>query len=319
MRNTTGYLALARLLAVPLLVVLTLFNCFYTIQPTEHAGIRRFGNVITQEPIGPGLHTKIPFVDQVDRLQTSVDLLKIAGLNVYTIDNQKVTVDIGMTFQIPTEAVLKLLYGVGRSGNVDIDANLQPIIADRALRIFAKRNTINISEQRDAIATEIQADVGEHVHNLFGLKILDFQISRIEYSRQFVESVESAVKAKNDAVAAENTVNRIRYEGQQTVVKAEADAKAHVTAAEAAKQVAIFAAEGEAQRIRLQGDAEAEAIAKRGAAIRGNPGVVELTLAQRWNGDVPQTVVGSGGAAAAPFIRLDATTTNSAKAAASAQ
>src|SRR5262249_33561441 len=155
------------------------------------------------------------------------------------VDNQKIAIDVSMTYSIPKDAVFHLLYGVGRSGSVDIDNNVRPVIADRALRIFAKRNTINISEQRDAIAIEILKSVSETLRTMFGINVIDVQISRIDYSAQFVASVEAAVKAKADAVAAENTVNRIRYEGEQSVVKANAEAKALVTKADAERQAAI--------------------------------------------------------------------------------
>ena len=66
---------------------------------------------------------------------------------------------------------------------------------------------------------------------LFGLEVLDLQIAKIEYSPTFVASVEAAVKAKNDAVAAENTVNRIRFEAEQVRVRAQGEADALAMAA----------------------------------------------------------------------------------------
>ncbi len=293
-------------LAAGVVGLVVLSSTVYTVQPNEYAGVRRFGHVLNAEPIGPGLHLKLPLVDQVDRLPVSINQFKVLGQNVYTIDNQKVTLDLSMTYAIPKDAVMKLLYGVGQPGNVDIDDNIRPIVADRALRIFAKRNTISLSEQRDEIGIQVQRDVTQRLAELFGIRVIDFQISRIEYSVQFVASVEVAVKAKNDAVAAENTVNRIRYEGQQSVVKAEADAKAQLARADAERQAAILAAQGEAEAIRLRGEAEAISIAKRGQAIRENPQIVNLTLAERWSGTAPTTVIGTGGSTAAPFLKLDA-------------
>jgi regulator of protease activity HflC (stomatin/prohibitin superfamily) len=302
MRPLTGYrTVIAACCTVVLLLVLQ--SSVYIVQPGELAGVRRLGHVVSREPSTPGPHLKWPLIDHVDRLLVSVNQFKARDLNVYTVDNQKVTIDINMTYCIPTEAVLKLLYGVGRPGNVDIDENLQPVIADRALRIFAKRNTINISAERDAIAGEILSSVSETLGTMFGVKVVDIQISRIEYTPQFVSSVEAAVKAKADAVAAENTVTRFRYEGEQAVVKAKAEAEALVAKADAEKQAAILAAEGEAQATRLKSDAEATSIAKRGAALRDNPQIVTLTLAEHWSGTPPTTVIG-GGATAAPFIML---------------
>jgi len=121
-----------------------------------------------------------------------------------------------------------------------------------------------------------------------------------------VASVEAAVKAKNDSIAAENTVNRIRYEGEQKVVTAKAEAEAQVARAQAQKQSKVLEAEGEARGIELRAAAEAQGIRVRGEALRDNARVIELTLAQRWTGQPPQTILGNHGAV--PFFNLNNTT-----------
>ncbi len=134
------------------------------------------------------------------------------------------------------------------------------------------------------------------------MEILDLQIPAIKYSDIFVASVEAAVKAKNDAIAAENTVNRIRYEGEQKVVTAKAEAEAAVARAQAQKQSRILEAEGEARGIELRAAAEAQSIRIRGEALKENARVIELTVAQRWSGQPPQTILGGQGAV--PFFNL---------------
>ena len=291
--------------SIALAAVLTIYfatDSFFIVQPTEMAGVRRFGTVITKEPLLPGLHFKLPFVDQPDKLQVSIDTLHVDNLHVYTVDNQSVTISVGVITRIPPSAVLKLLYEVGRSGNVDIRSNIEPLIADRAQRMFAKRNTVKISEEREQIAADVRVAVAQAVREFFGMEILDLQIPTIKYSDTFVASVETAVKAKNDAIAAENTVNRIRYEGEQKVVTAKAEASAQIARAEAQKQSRILEAEGESRGIELRAEAEAKSIRIRGEALKDNARVIELTLAQRWTGQPPQTILGERGAV--PFFNL---------------
>ncbi len=290
---------------IALAVILTIycgFDSYFIVQPTEMAGVRRLGTVVSKEPVPPGFHLKLPFVDQVDKLQVSIDTLRVDNLHVYTVDNQSVTISVGVITRIPRDAVLKLLYEVGRSGNVDIRGNIEPLIADRAQRMFAKRNTVRISEEREQIAADVRVAVAQSVREFFGMEILDLQIPTIKYSDTFVASVEAAVKAKNDAIAAENTVNRIRYEGEQKVVTAKAEASAQIARAEAQKQSRILEAEGEARGIELRAAAEAQSIRIRGEALKDNARVIELTLAQRWTGQPPQTILGEHGAV--PFFNL---------------
>jgi regulator of protease activity HflC (stomatin/prohibitin superfamily) len=289
--------------AIALIYVLT--DSYFIVQPTEMAGVRRLGSVQTKLPLPPGFYFKAPFIDHVDKLQVSIDSLRIDNLRVYTIDNQSVQISVGVTYRIPRDAVFKLLYEVGKSGNFDINRNIEQIIADRTLRLFAKRNTVKISEEREQIASDVRVVVSQSVRDLFGVDVFDLQIPSIKYSDTFVASVEAAVKAKNDAIAAENTVNRIRYEGEQKVVTAKAEAEAQIARSTAQKQAAILAAEGDARSIELRTAAEALGIRVRGAALKENERVIDLTLAQRWTGNPPQTVLGDHGTV--PFFNINAT------------
>jgi len=261
--------------------------------------------VTSKTPIGPGLHFKTPVIETVDHLQVSLTTFQAADLGVYTIDNQSVRIGIGLSYRVPPDAVFKLLYGVGRSGNVDIDGNLRPIVADRALRVFARRNTVSISAERESIANEIHRSIQEAVEQSFGIEVVDLQLSRIEYSAAFTQSVEAAVRAKNDALQAENTVAKIRYEGEPAKVQAEAqsiavttrsegEARAAVVRARAEKEAAVLRAEGEAQATTLLGQAQASAVQQVGAAVAANPRVVDYETARRWDGKLPATMLGGG-------------------------
>ncbi len=285
-----------------LLAGLLLWLSLFVVEPTEMAGVRRFGEVTTREPLGPGIHLKLPLIDQVDRLQVSLDILRVQDMTMYTVDNQWVKISVGMTYRIPPPAVFRLLYQVGRSGSFGIRENVEPIIADRAMRVFARRNTIKISEERETIANEIRQLVSTRLAELFGLEVVDLQIAKIEYSPTFAASVEAAVKAKNDAVAAENTVNRIRFEAEQVRVRAQGEADAAAIQAEGQKRSAVIRAQGEAEAVRIVGEAQAASLQARGAAVAAYPQVVELVTAERWNGILPLTVLGEHGAV--PFINL---------------
>ncbi len=283
--------------------IATLMGSFYTVQPTEMAGVRRLGTVVSQQPIGPGLHLKMPFIDTVDTIQTSLDTFQLNNLTVYTIDNQAVTVGVGLSYRVPETAVLKLLYGVGRSGNVDIVENIRPVLADRVLRVFSTQNTVGISANREQIAGAIRKEVGTALQTIFGLEITDLQLSSITYSPSFQASVEAAVQAKNDAIRAENTVVKVRYEGEQQKVQADAqaavriaqasgEAQATIAQARSQREAAILRAEGDAQATTLLGDAQARVIQEVGSAVTSNPSVVYYETAHRWNGQMPSTVFG---------------------------
>ncbi len=63
-------------------VLLLASASFYTVDPTDVAGVRRLGTVVSSEPVGPGLHFKLPLIDHIDRLRVSLDTLPISNLTV---------------------------------------------------------------------------------------------------------------------------------------------------------------------------------------------------------------------------------------------
>ena len=64
--------------------------------------------------------------------------------------------------------------------------------------------------------------MSEALGSIFGLEITGLQLSSITHSPSFQAPVEAAVQAKNDAIRAESLVSRMRYEGEQAKVSAEA-------------------------------------------------------------------------------------------------
>jgi regulator of protease activity HflC (stomatin/prohibitin superfamily) len=99
-------ISLIVVLAAVSLVALCALGSYFVVEPTEMAGVRRLGQVITAKALGPGPHFKLPLIDQVDRLQVSPDTFKLDNLTVHTIDNQPIAVTVGLTYRIPSGAVL---------------------------------------------------------------------------------------------------------------------------------------------------------------------------------------------------------------------
>src|ERR1700730_2611997 len=287
---------------VLILIGLFAFDSYFVVEPTEMAGVRRLGEVTTVKPLGPGLHFKLPLIDQVDRLQVSLDTFKLDKLVVNTVDNQPIAVTVGLTYRIPPAAVLPLLYEVGRPGNFDITENFQRIVADRTAKIFAQQNTTRISENREQILNALKTLLSNDSGNLYHIEVVDFQIAAILYSESFRASVEAAVKAKNEAVAAENTVNRIRFEAQQAVERANGEAEAKLKLADADRQSTILSAQGRAEGIRLEGESRAAVLRMNAEILKTSPLVVELAKADRWNGSLPLTLL--EGTGSMPLLSL---------------
>jgi regulator of protease activity HflC (stomatin/prohibitin superfamily) len=81
---------------------------------------------------------------------------------------------------------------------------------------------------------------------------------------------------------------RVEQEAQQMVKKAEAEATSKRLQADA-----------DAYATEAAGKATAQAIRERGAALRDNPQLVDLVQAEKWNGQLPVTMLPGG---TVPFL-----------------
>jgi regulator of protease activity HflC (stomatin/prohibitin superfamily) len=276
----------AALAGVSLLALGAVWGTAFTIDTTEVGYVRRFGGVEEANLIrGDGrIHFKLPFIDTLDTIRITIDTKAMKGIVVQTNDNQPIQVSTSITYRIPASAAYHLLYKVGKSGNFDVDSNVDPVIRDRIMKIFAQKNTVKISEERTAISAEIQAAVTKSLGELYKIEVLDFQISEIKYSEQFARSVDEAVKAKNDAITSENRVRAARFDGEKKVIEAQAQ-----------RDSEIARAEGEAKAIKLRTEAEAEGITAKSKALEKNTALVGLVMAEKWNGVIPVTIGNTGG------------------------
>ncbi len=279
---------------VAALLALGAYNSFFTVNPTERAGVRMFGTVVSEKPVGPGLHLKAPFVSSVDYAQVSLTNLHVPAFSVNTIDNQKIDLDINVTYSVPDSAVFHLLYEVGRSGSADITDNIIPVVQDRVGRVFAARNTNSLSENREAIQAEATRAAANALRELFRIELQSLQIARIGYSQAFIASNEKSVTAKNDAIAEENRVKVSEFQAKQRTTMAEGEAN---------QARARAAGEADAIRARAQADRDAAVLQGQGQAARlrseiegvgGFNNYLAVLAAQarlRWDGKSPSMLI----------------------------
>jgi modulator of FtsH protease HflC len=268
---------------------------YFTVDPAERAMVRFLGKVTSEKPFGPGLHFRSPLFTTVDRAQVSLTNLHIPVFSVNTIDNQKIDLDINVSYLVPESAVYHLLYEVGRSGNADIRENIVPVVQDRISRIFSIKNTNNISEMREGIQAETTNAVRTALKDLFKIDLQSLQIAKIIYSPAFIQSNERSVLAKNEAIAEENRVKVAEFQAKQKVTTAEGEAQ---------QARARASGDADALRFRAQAEKEAATLQGQGAQARykseidgagGFENYISVLNAQarlRWDGVAPRFVMG---------------------------
>ncbi len=295
---------------VAVLAIFLLYNAVYVVEPTELAFTRTFGHVdeARGSPVGPGWHFKLPFVTDVDRLQVSTDTVAPPGdLRVLSHDGQVIMLGVSLTRRIPPDAVYNLLYNTGAVGNLDIDRNLFAIVADRTMTIFGREDVLNIAQERERIIGIMKTVIAHDIRQLFGIDLIDLQITGFRFSPEYEEAVNQNTLAKTNAYRAEQVLKQKQIEAEQAAAVAKGLADAAIEHARGQSQSTLLNAAAIGRATEIQAAADAAAIKLRVEAAGGVDGYSRIMAAEtlkRWNGQPPQTVLG-GGSSPLPFLQLN--------------
>jgi regulator of protease activity HflC (stomatin/prohibitin superfamily) len=310
--------------AIVLVAVLLLLSGSYFVVPQTDVGfIKRFGKVINAQegPLQPGLHLKLPLIDEPDLIAVSTDTFELPEKKAFTRDTQELTLRVGVTYRVPANAAYHLLYEIGRAGNVDIHNNIILLSNEVVREVLSKHNITEIAgEQREMVVSEIKTRLADVLSSILRIEISSVQINALDFSPQYKDAINQASLARTKTVAAQQDAERAKVEAQTRVTQARAEADAQAARADGQARAQLTQAQAEAngnlararadaegnlakakaeaEGIKLRGESDAAATRARIEAAGGMENYVRQLDAQsklRWKGEVPQFVMGGSG------------------------
>jgi membrane protease subunit HflC len=230
-------------IALGVAVLLGLLGSVFVVGEGHSAIVFRLGTIVRTD-IGPGLHFKVPLLENARVFDRRLQVLDAEPERYLTQDKQDVSVDF---FALGRIENLRAFYrATGGDEEVAVQ-RLAPIIKD------SLRNDINARILQDVVSGDRTTFVGEQLDAInvgaatLGIKILDIRIKRIELPQDsnVVGSVYDQMRSQRLQVA-----SQLRAEGveQASAIRAQAERERAVILAEA---------ERDAQKLRGEGDAEA--------------------------------------------------------------
>lgn len=269
---------------------------FFTVGEFERTVVARFGQL--SHVAGPGLHFRIPFVDTLETFPVNIQRISKTGVNTYTVDNQELNATITLNYRIP-EGKVDDVY----RNNRDYKANLEYYMVDRFKREMGKVNILQVASRRGEAAASVKKTLEAEATSIFGIEIVDFQITDLSYTDSYRRAVDAAATAKAKVEQAEQEKREAEVVAQRQKIQAEGMANAEREKARGAADAALLLATAQAKGKELVGIAEAKALEAQGEALKSNIGLIQLEYAKRWSGNLPVNMYGS---APLPFLTLGA-------------
>lgn len=229
-----------RLIAVVVaLAVVGISMSLFVVDQRELAIKFRFGEIIQSE-FEPGLHVKIPFINNVQffpkRLLTHTSPPEL----FLTFEKKNLFVDFFIKWRITDVADY---YRATRGDQAIAAQRLLEIVKDGIRAEFAKRTVPEVvsAERRELMADMLTAARINAI--ALGIEVVDVRVKRIEFSEEVRESVFNRMRQERARVASE-----LRAEGAENAerIRAEADRERTVLLAEAYRDAEILRGNGDA-------------------------------------------------------------------------
>jgi modulator of FtsH protease HflC len=234
-------IAVVAILAVAAVV---LSSALFIVQQTEQVLLLQFGEIV--RPISdPGLHTKLPFIQNVvtfDRRLLNVDL---PGEEVILGDQRRLIVDTFTVFRISDP--LRFYQAIGPTPE-NIRGRLNSIVTSALRRVLGNNTLLDVlSTDRERIMSTIRGQVNTEMQS-FGVTIVDVRIRRADLPEENTQAILARMQSERQRVAAQ-----ARAEGAEASARIKADADRERT-------VLLADARGNADKVRGEGEAESTRI-----------------------------------------------------------
>lgn len=258
--------------------IVLVFGSFGTVSAGERGVRTRLGAVTGV--VDPGLYFKLPLIEKVTKMEVKTrtvnydkngnegDATDTSQLSGASKDLQDVWIGVVVNYHITPDKV-DAIYAQYKSVE-NFEANvIEPVIREVVKTASAQYTAEELVTKRAEYSDKVNATLADRFTSKDAI-LERFSVTNFEFSQAFTQSIEAKVTAVQNAEAAKNKLEQIKFEAQQTIETAKAQAEA----------------------IRIQ----ASAINSQGGAD-----YVALQAIKQWDGHYPTTVVGGS---SIPLIQL---------------
>ncbi|WP_271409461.1 protease modulator HflC [Pseudomonas sp. Q1-7] len=226
-------------------VALLLWSSLYIVSQTEKAVLLQFGRIVESD-VQPGLHFKIPYVNQVRKFDARLLTLDSPTQRFLTLEKKAVMVDAYAKWRVAdAERFYTATSGMKQIADERLSRRLEAGLRDQ----FGKRTLHEVvSGERDALMADITSTLNRMASKELGIEVVDVRVKAIDLPKEVNRSVFERMSTEREREAREH-----RAKGSELAegIRADADRQRRVLLAEAYR---------EAEETRGDGDAKAASI-----------------------------------------------------------
>ena len=216
------------------------YGSLFTVYQTQQALVVRLGQVVHVVD-EPGLHVKLPFIDDVIAIDKRILDLEIASQEVIASDQKRLVVDAFARYRIHDP--LRFFQSLGSKTSADLQ--LASLLNSALRRVLGEATFIQVvRDQRADLMARIRELINQEAAG-YGIEVVDARIRRADLPEQNSQAVYQRMQTARQREAAE-----YRAQGAQPAqeIRSKADREVTVLVADATSKGEQIRGEGDATR-----------------------------------------------------------------------
>lgn len=229
------------------------FGSWFTVAPGQVGIVLRFGTIT--QVANSGLHFKTPYLDSVEKFDIQTQKEQVDA-EAASSDLQTVHTTVAINYSVDGSKIQQLYTTIGEDYKTKV---IDPAIQEAVKATTANYTAEQLITKRPAVQDDIKASLVARLSPLF-IEVGTVSIINFDFSASFNAAIEAKVTAEQNALAAKNKLDQVKFEAQQTIATAQATA-------------------------------EAQRISSAALAAQGGADYVNLKWIEKWNGQLPNQMI----------------------------
>jgi membrane protease subunit HflC len=235
-------------LALAAVIVYLALDSVFTVDVRERVVVVQLGEIVGQD-YDPGLHFKVPVIQDVRRFDRRILNLKGDIERVLTSENKNLTVDFFVKWRV-TDTVDFYLSNQGSEARAR--SLLTEIVENDLLAEFSKRTIRQaVNDDRNEIVAAVQVQANDDAREL-GIEVVDVRVMRLDLPDRVTDSIYDRMRSERQEV-----IRTLRAQGDAAAneIRADAEREETIILADAYRRAQVIKGEGDAGAARIYADA----------------------------------------------------------------
>ncbi len=227
------------LIVLVIAAVVVIGSGLFVVHQNEYVTVRRFGKIVSIES-EPGLHFKVPVMDDIQSISGKIVLFDIPSSDVITKDKKSMITDTYVLWKVsdPLRYVQTLNAISARA-----DERIEASVYNATKNAISSMTQDEVIEARGEYLTRLITDEANSDMSGYGISIVQAQIKALDLPDDNKQAVYDRMISERNNIAASYTAEG---EAEAQKIHNQTDKQVAILKAQAQKNAAMLEAEGEA-------------------------------------------------------------------------